>query len=72
MITIILVTLYVLTGIMNYAGIFAYCQRRYALIAKESYRSDMAFSMLVSMIPFIGFFVGFFVTGFYQYGFKFK
>lgn len=68
----LIIVLYVITSVISYGGTFAHFQESYPLIAEEDYRKDMGVSILVSLIPFVGFIVSLFIAGFYEKGFKFK
>lgn len=59
----------------SYAMLFAYVQRKYPRIAKESYREDMGFAMLFSLFTLVFpiiFIIAFFSSGFAEYGLKWK
>lgn len=63
----ILLALYIISGVFNYAGSLAYWQNKYNV---NLCREDLAFSILDSIVPLWPI-AGFFSTGFYEYGFQF-
>lgn len=69
--TALIITAWILTGVIGYAGEFAYWQREYPRIAEESYREDMAKSMMFVIFGPINLLAVMFCTGFFKHGFKF-
>ncbi len=66
------ITAWIVTSVICYGSTFAYLQRQFPTIAKEMYKEDMFHSIIVSLIPFVGFIIGTFLNGFYKHGFKFR
>ena len=68
---IIITAVYIAGFLLTYSASFAHFQRKYPYIAEESYRQDLGFAIFMALLP-LCWLVVFFMTGFYQWGFKFK
>ncbi len=70
---IIYAIIHLVSAVITYGMLFARWHKAYPAIAKESYRENMSTAMLVGLLfgP-IGTFTCFFLTGFCEYGFKWK
>lgn len=68
-----IIVLWLLCSILAYGGSFAYYQRNYPTLAKQSYRQEMGICMIMSLIggP-ISLLVTTFTSGFFEHGFKVK
>lgn len=66
-----LLALWLITGVVNYGGTFAFFQREFPNSARESYREDMLFAALMSLSGPFAFLASFLFSGFYKHGFKF-
>ena len=67
---ILIVSVWLLFGILGAGWCFAYCQGRWASIAQEDWREDMGFAILFSIfgpVSAIGFFL---ISGFGKYGWR--
>jgi hypothetical protein len=68
--------LYGVQAFIIYGLEFAYVQRKFARLAKESYREDMGTSLFLGIwlgaIPILGVLFVFLSTGMGQYGFKLR
>lgn len=68
---ILLVILYIISSAVSYGGTFAYLQKEWTSIADRQYRTDIAFSIGMSLVPIVWPVVLLFATWFYKHWFKF-
>ena len=68
----IIITIWVICGILAYGISFAHWQREYPTLAESSYREDMGFSILWIPLGPLGLIITYFLSGFAEHGLKFK
>lgn len=68
----VIALVYIACGVMAYGITFADMQGRYQSIKVESYRTDMSFAVFVGLWGPLGLVVSLFLSGFAEYGVKFK
>ena len=64
--------IWLLVGITNYGATFAAVQHDFPMLAKEHYRQDMGFSIIMGLAGPFGLPAVFVGTGIYKHGLKFK
>lgn len=71
MILALLILIWCVLGVPTWGMFFAYQQGEYRMTAKEGYREDLGFSIMLAIVggP-IGSFITLFATGFAKHGFK--
>lgn len=62
---------WIVCGVLTYGITFAYFQKKYPIIARESYREDMGIAVFYGLLGPIGLFVILVSSGFAKYGLKF-
>jgi hypothetical protein len=68
---VILLSVWVLCGVLGYGLMFSYLQGEYKAIASSEYREDLKASLFVAFFGPLGLFA-LFMTGTFTHGVKFK
>lgn len=68
----IIITGWIICGIVTYGITFGHFQGEWPTIAKKKYRQDMAFAVGFSFLGPIGLVLSFLMSGFAEHGLKFK
>ena len=63
---------WIICGVLAYAINFAFCQGNWPSIAEELYRQDMGLSVLAGLFGPIGLAITFLMSGFAEYGLKWR
>lgn len=69
---IIYLLMYLVGWLFTYGLVFGYFQNKYYTLSEIRYRQDMGFAMLFAFLCPISTIVAIFMSGFGEYGFKFK
>ncbi len=67
------ISFWLLCSFLSYGILFAYVQREFRVIAKETYREDMSIAMVLSLIAGpMALIMSLAATGFAKHGLKFR
>ena len=68
----LIIVIWIICGILTYGITFGYFQGGWPEISEKGYRQDMSFSVFFGLLGPIGLIISFFISGFAEYGLKFK